>query len=262
MSENNHPFLNSGFLGASRETQLPGPSSEAPSRPPPWIRAAPQCSSPGNAQFATWSNNWVSPHGLPPPELPKASCFWWRGFFGTAQSSTCAGILQHQALARMATTSPCRPCPWTIVARTTRRLRPKAKLFLCIAWKESQQFQRRQSPCLPSPVDFPQGSSTLLNADWIPCMSELFQTFSACVVVCWGRVGREESIRWVNSVLLSKWNKFHHPLQVHSVFYLYHSHLVQDSGAAGTGDVMHCTNSILFIQWENKVHSLGFFDHA
>lgn len=64
------------------------------------------------------------------------------------------------------------------------------------------------------------------------------------------------------TVLLGKWNKFHHPLQVHSVFYLYCSHLVQDSGAAGTGDVMHCTNSILFIQWENKVHSLGFFDHT
>lgn len=119
-----------------------------------------------------------------------------------------------------------------------------------------------QSPCLPSPVDFQHSSLRLPNASSIHCTNELFQTFSACVVVCWGRAGREGSIHWVNSVLLSKWNKFHHPLQVHSVFYLYRSHLVQDSGAAGTGDVMHCTNSILFIQWENKVHSLGFFDHT
>lgn len=74
----------------------------------------------------------------------------------------------------------------------------------------------------------------------------------------------ESSVKkaFVNSVLLGKGNKFHHPLQVHSVFYLYRSHLVQESEAAGTGDVMHCTNSILFIQWENKVHSLGFFDHV
>lgn len=169
-----------------------------------------------------------------------------------------AGILQHQAWVRKATTFPCRPCPWTTAARTPQRCQHKAKLFLCIAWKESQQFQRWQSPCLPSP-----SSWTLPNAGSIPRTSELFQTFSArVVVVCRGRIGREESIRWVNSVLLGKWNKFHHPLQVHSVFYLYRSHLVQDSGAAGTGDVMHCTNSILFIQWENKVHSLGFFDHA
>lgn len=120
----------------------------------------------------------------------------------------------------------------------------------------------QQSPCLPSPVDFQHSSLRLPNASSTHCTSELFQTFSALVVVCWGRAGREESIHWVNSVLLGKWNKFHHPLQVHSVFYLYRSHLVQDSGAAGTGDVMHCTNSILFIQWENKVNSLGFFDHT
>lgn len=119
-----------------------------------------------------------------------------------------------------------------------------------------------QSPCLPSPMDFQHSSLRLPNASSIHCTSKLFQTFSTRVVVCWGRAGCEESIHWVNSVLLSKWNKFHHPLQVHSVFYLYRSHLVQDSGAAGTGDVMHCTNSILFIQWENKVHSLGFFDHT
>lgn len=146
-------------------------------------------------QFASWSNSQVGLRALPPPDLPKASCFRRRGFFGMAKPSTCAGILQYQAWARTATTSPHRPCPWTSTARTTQRCRRKAKLFLCIAWKESQQFQRRQSPCLPSPADFQRGSSTLPNAGSIPCISELFQTFSARVVVCRGRVGREESIR-------------------------------------------------------------------
>lgn len=72
--------------------------------------------------------------------------------------------------------------------------------------------------------------------------------------------GFEESIHLVTSVLLHKWDKFHGPLQVYYAFYLYHKHLVYNSGAAGTGDVTHCTNIILFKQWENKLYSLGFFD--
>lgn len=155
------------------------------------------------------------------------------------------------------------PNPETIAVTTTLPLLLKAKSFLCMAWKECQQFQWQESPCLPC--------SLLQIFEAVPprCLipprcsiQELFQTFSACVVVCRRRVGCEESVHLVNSVLLSKWNKFHHPLQVHYVFYLYHKHLVHNSGTAGTGDVMHCTNNILFIQWENKVHSLGFFDHA
>lgn len=82
------------------------------------------------------------------------------------------------------------------------------------------------------------------------------------MLLCRGRTGCEESSNLVTSVLLHKWNKFHHPLRVYYVFYLYHKHLVYNSGATGTGDVMHCTNNTLFTQWENKVHSLGFFDHT
>lgn len=155
------------------------------------------------------------------------------------------------------------PNPETIAVTTTLPLLLKAKIFLCIARKECQQFQGQESPCLPCSLlqIFAAVPPRCLIPP--PCSTqELFQAFSARVVVCRGRAGCEESVHLVNSVLLSKWNKFHHPLQVHYVFYLYHKHLVHNSGTAGTGDVMHCTNNILFIQWENKVHSLGFFDHA
>lgn len=178
MSAKKHPFFNLACLHSNREMQLPGLTSPGPPRESELLLGAhpPEMDSLQQPRGSLCSAS----SRLSKSELLSTEGFVWDGKALHTCRDPAAPSLSKDGDHLCQPTLSVDHCSY----KNTMLLMQSQTLPLHSLERIPAISTTGQSPCLPSPVDFQHSSLRLPNASSIHCTNELFQTFSARVVVC------------------------------------------------------------------------------